>query len=143
MPVGPWLSLLTMNQHLEEGWPYLTHPPAPNWLHLGGMLQSTLFTAKTDIGAEVTWLQFRYLMLCFPAANHSTYAADVNLHPGGKQSTLQEGFMHGKGLLQPMSFPLEYRNNGLAGKRVLQEARALVLECPTTHSRAGRDAGGG
>ena len=37
------------------------------------------------------------------AFNHSTYAADairvenMNLHPGGKQGVLREGFMHHKG----------------------------------------------
>ena len=55
--------------------------------------------------------------------------------------------MHGKGLLQSMSFPLDYYNRELAGKpkgitRVLKERglwpeRGLVLECPTTHNRPG------
>ena len=94
------------------------------------------------------------------ASNHSTYAANalrvenMNLHPGGKQSMLREGFMHGKGLPQSMSFPLEYYNRELAGKpkgikHVLKERglwpepRGLVLECSTTHNRPGCDAGGG
>ena len=39
------------------------------------------------------------------ASNHSSYAADtlrvgsMNFQPGGDQGVLQEGFMHGKGLL--------------------------------------------
>lgn len=93
------------------------------------------------------------------ASNHSSYAADalrvenMNLHPGGKQSTLREGFMHGKGLPQSMSFPLDYHNLELAGKpkgikRVLKERglwpeRGLVLECPTTHNRPGCGPEGG
>ena len=38
------------------------------------------------------------------ASNHSSYAADalqvenMNLHPGGKQGILREGFIHHKGL---------------------------------------------
>ena len=65
------------------------------------------------------------------ASNHSIYAADVrvenmNLHPGGKQGVLREGFMHHKGRPQPMSFPRNYYNLELAGKpkgikRVLKE----------------------
>ena len=62
--------------------------------------------------------------------------------------------MHGKGLSQPMLFPPEYHNHELAGKpkgigralkerRLWPEPRGLVLECPTTHNRPGRDAGGG
>ena len=56
------------------------------------------------------------------ASNHSTYAADAlrvgntGLRPGGKQGVLREGFMHGKGLPQPMSFPLNYYNRELTGK---------------------------
>ena len=55
--------------------------------------------------------------------------------------------MHGKGLPQSMSFPLDYYNLELAGKpkgikhvlkeRGLWSERGLVLECPTTHNRPG------
>ena len=53
--------------------------------------------------------------------------------------------MHGKGLPQSMSFPLDYYNRELAGrpkgiKRVLKERglwpeRGLVLGSPATHNR--------
>ena len=82
------------------------------------------------------------------ASNHPSCAADalrvenMNLHPGGKQSILREGFMNHKGRPQSMSFPPNYDNLELAGKpkrikRVLKERglwpeRGLVLECPTT-----------
>ena len=86
--------------------------------------------------------------LCFYLTTHPT------IPPGGKQSMLREGFMHGKWLSQPMSFPLECHDHELARKlkgikRVLKERglwpepRGLVLECPKTHKRPGCDAGGG
>ena len=56
------------------------------------------------------------------ASNHCSHAADapraknMNLHPGGKQGILREAFMHGKGLLQSMSFAQDYYNRELAGK---------------------------
>ena len=64
----------------------------------------------------------------------------MNLHPGGKQGVLREGFMHGKGLPQSMPFPLDYYGRGI--KRVLKERglwpeRGLALECPTTQNRPG------
>ena len=93
------------------------------------------------------------------ASNHCSYATDalrvenMNLNPGGKQGILREGFMHGKGLPQSMSFPRNYHNLELAGKpkgikRVLKERglwpeRGLVLECPTPYSRPGCDPEGG
>ena len=93
------------------------------------------------------------------ASNHSSYAADalrvgnMNLHPGGEQGVLQEGFMHGKGLPQSMPFSSNYYNHELAGKpkgikRVLKERglwpeRGLVLECSATHNRLGCGPEGG
>lgn len=55
------------------------------------------------------------------ASNHSCAAGalrveNINLHPGGKQNMLREDFMHGKGLPQPMPFPLDCYNRVLAGK---------------------------
>ena len=66
------------------------------------------------------------------ASNHPSYAADalrvesMNLHPGGKQGILREGFIHHKGRPQSMSFPLNYHSLELIGKpkgikRVLKE----------------------
>ena len=57
------------------------------------------------------------------ACNHSEYALrSENItpppHPGRKQSMLREGFMHGKGLPQPISFLVEYHNHELARSRV-------------------------
>ncbi len=93
------------------------------------------------------------------ASNHSSYAADalrvenMNLHPGGKQGWLRDGFIHGKGIPQPMKFPADYHNSELAGKqkgikRVLKERglwpeRGLVLDCPTTRGRQGCNPQGG
>ena len=93
------------------------------------------------------------------ASNHCSYAADalrvenMNFHPGDKQGMLREGFMHGKGLPQSMSFAKNYYNRKLAGKpkgikRVLKERglwleRGLVLQCRTTHNRPGCDPEGG
>ena len=93
------------------------------------------------------------------ASNHCSYATDalrvenMNLNPGVKQGILREGFMHGKGLPQSMSFPRNHHNLELAGKpkgikRVLKERglwpeRGLVLECPTSYSRPGCDPEGG
>ena len=93
------------------------------------------------------------------ASNHSSYAADalrvdnMNLHPGGKQALLRDGFIHEKGIPQPMKFPADYYDRDLAGKpkgikRVLQERglwpeRGLVLKCPVTHNRPGCDHHGG
>jgi hypothetical protein len=89
------------------------------------------------------------------ASNHSSYAADAlrvdntNLHPEGKQALLRNGFIHEKGIPQPMKFPAHYYDRDLAGKpkgimRVLQERglwpeRGLVLKCPVTHNRPGCD----
>ena len=56
------------------------------------------------------------------ASDHSSCATgalrigNMNLHPGGKQDVLREGFMHGKELPQSMSFPLDYYSRELAGK---------------------------
>ena len=66
------------------------------------------------------------------ASNHYSYAAEalrvenMNPHPGGKQGTLREAFMHGKGLPQSMSFAQGYYNREIASKpkgikRVLKE----------------------
>ena len=87
------------------------------------------------------------------ASNHSSYAANalrvenMNLHPGGKQSILRDGFIHSKGSPQKMTFPADYHNTQLAGKakgikRVLKERelwpeQGLLLECPKTQDRKG------
>ena len=67
------------------------------------------------------------------ASNHPSYTTDtlrvknMNLHPGGKQGILREGFIHHKGRLQSMSFPPNYHSlELLVGKpkgikRVLKE----------------------
>ena len=93
------------------------------------------------------------------ASSHSSYVADalraenMNLPPDSKQGMLWEGFMHGKGQPQSMSFPLDFHNLELAGKpkgikRVLKErglwpGRGSVLECPTTQKRLGCNSEGG
>ena len=77
----------------------------------------------------------------------------MNLHPGGKRGWLRDGFIHGKGIPQPMKFPADYHNSELAGKQkgikcVLKERglwpeRGFVLECPTTNDRPGCNPQGG
>jgi hypothetical protein len=93
------------------------------------------------------------------ASNHSSYAADalrvenMNLNPGGKQAWLRDGFIHEKGIPQPMTFPMDYYKRELAGKqkgikRVLKERglwpeQGLLLDCPTTNDRPGCSSEGG